>query len=249
MATKQLMAVFGALAFLGAFAVLAATVAAIVVAKLIGEERLSRWTANTSSWIFSGWGLARKLKLVGLVLLAGYWIVLLTASATSHEWSLAPGEEKYFCEIDCHLAYSVVGVEETKTIAGANQQRASGTFYVVTVRTRFDENTISPHRGNGPLTPSPRDVKLVDDQGREYAISSDAQSALENSLSSRSTPMTEPLRPGESYETPLVFDVPAGAAGLRLLITSPTEPLWLDRVLIGDEGSILHKKVYLRLAS
>jgi hypothetical protein len=249
MATKQLIAILGALAFLGTFAVLAATLAAAVAAKLIGEERLSRWTAATSNWLFSGWGFARKLALVGLVLLAGYGIVLLTASATSHEWSLAPGEEKYFCEIDCHLAYSVSGVTQMKTIAAANQQSASGTFYIVSVRTRFDEGTISPHRGDGPLFPSPREVKLVDDQGREYGIANEAQSALENSLGSRWTPMTQALRPAESYQTLLVFDIPAGASGLKLLITSPTEPSWLGRVLIGDEGSVFHKKVYLRLAS
>jgi hypothetical protein len=249
MAMKQLIAVFGALAFLGTVAVLAATLVAAVAVKLIGEERLSRWTAASSNWIFSGWGLARKLALVGLVLLAGYGVVLITASATSHEWSLAPGEEKYFCEIDCHLAYSVAGVDQMKTVPGANQQRANGTFYIVNVRTRFDEHTISPQRGNGPLFPSPREVKLVDDQGREYAIASEAQSSLENSLGSQWTPMTQALRPGESYQTPLVFDIPAGGAGLKLLITSPTEPSWLSRVLIGDEGSILHKKVYLRLAS
>jgi hypothetical protein len=249
MATKQLIAVFGALAFLGTFAVLATTLAAAVAAKVIGEERFSHWTAATSNWIFSGWGLARKLTLAGLVLFAGYGIVLLTASATSREWSLAPGEEKYFCEIDCHLAYSVVGVEQMKTTAGASQQVAGGTLYIVNVRTRFDEHTISANRGNGPLTPSPREVRLVDDQGREYALASEAQSTLENSLGSRWTPMTQPLRPGESYQTPLVFNIPAGASGLKLLITSPTEPSWLGRVLIGDEGSVLHKKVYLRLAS
>ena len=65
MATKQLIAIFGALAFLGTFAVLAATLAAIVAAKVIGEERLSRWTAATSNWIFGGWGLARKLASCG----------------------------------------------------------------------------------------------------------------------------------------------------------------------------------------
>lgn len=249
MASKQMFAVFGVLAFLGTFAVLAATFTAAVAAKVIGEERLSRWTAATSNWIFSGWGLARKLTLVGLVLLAGYGIVLLTASASSHEWSLAPGEEKYFCEIDCHLAYSVASVDQIKTVPGASRQIKGGTLYIVNVRTRFDEHTISPHRGDGPLFPSPREVKLVDDQGREYAVASEAQSTLENSLGSRWAPMTEALRPGESYQTPLVFDIPAGASGLKLLITSPTEPSWLGRVLIGDEGSILHKKVYLRLAS
>ncbi|HUJ29720.1 MAG TPA: DUF4352 domain-containing protein [Candidatus Acidoferrum sp.] len=250
MQAKQMMAVFGALAFLGTFAVLAATVAAVIVAKITGEERLSRWTSGISSWVFGGWGLARKLVLVGLVLVTGYGIVLVTSSAASHEWTLARGEEKYFCETDCHLAYSVVSVEQTKKVGdGANQETASGTFYVVNVRTRFDEHTISAHRGNGPLTPSPREVALVDGQGRKYAVAGAAQTALEASLGSYWTPLTQPLRPGESFVTPLVFDVPAGTQGLKLLISSPTEPSWIGRLLIGDEDSVLHKKVYLRLAS
>jgi hypothetical protein len=61
--------------------------------------------------------------------------------------------------------------------------------------------------------------------------------------------MTQPLRPGESYETLLVFDVPPAAHDLKLLVLSPTEPSWIGRALIGDEASILHKKVYLRLTS
>jgi hypothetical protein len=250
MATKQVVAVVGFLAFAGTFLTLAATVGAIVVTKLVREERLSRWTGARSSWIFSGRGFAGKLSLAGLILLGSYGTVLLLTSATSREWSLAPGEEKYFCEIDCHLAYSVAGVERTKTIGSdTNQATASGIFYIVNVRTRFDQYTISAHRGNGPLEPSPREVKLVDNEGREYAVSDAAQSALQNSLGSRWRPMTQPLRPGEFYLTPLVFDVPWAARDLRLLVLSPTQPSWIGRLIIGDEGSVFHKKIYLRLAS
>jgi hypothetical protein len=52
----------------------------------------------------------------GLVLLSGYLTVLLGVSLTSHEKLLAPGERKYFCEVDCHIAYSVVSVEETSAL-------------------------------------------------------------------------------------------------------------------------------------
>jgi hypothetical protein len=61
--------------------------------------------------------------------------------------------------------------------------------------------------------------------------------------------MTPPLRPGEFYVTPLVFDVPSAAHDFGLLVLSPTQPSWISRVVIGDEGSILHKKIYLRLTS
>jgi hypothetical protein len=250
MEAKQLLAVFGVLAFLGTFAALFVSGAAFLAVKLIGEGRLSRWAGSASSWLFGRWGLARKILFVAAILLVGYGVSLVGASTASHEWELAPGAEKYFCEIDCHLAYSIAGVEKSKSLgAGADQKTAGGMFYIVKLRTRFDEKTISPNRGNSPLTPSPRKVTLVDDQGREYSTSPEGQSALEASLHIEWKPMTQELRPGEAYSTPLAFDVSADARGLKLLVSSPTEPAWLGRILIGDEGSFFHKKVYLRVPS
>jgi hypothetical protein len=250
MALKQMIAVFGVLAFLGTFVALAATAFALVVARVIGERRLSDWVGTASEWLFARGGLARKIPLAAGVLVLGYSAVLVTASAMSRDWTIAPGEEKYFCEIDCHLAYSVTGVDRTKTIQTVpNQTASTGVFYILTVRTRFDERTISPHRGNGPLTPSPRVVMLLDEQGRSYSISSEGQQAMELSLGDRWTPLVEPLRPGESYATPLVFDLPASARPAKLLIRTAVEPAWLGRLLIGDEGSLFHKKVYLRVPS
>jgi hypothetical protein len=248
MEAKQLAAVFGFLAFAGTFLTLAAALASIVAVRLAGEERLADWTGHMSAWLFSGRGLAHKLGIAALILVAGYGTTLVAASLASREHILTAGEEKYFCEIDCHLAYSVVRVERTKILAASPQNAApAGDFYVVSLRTRFDERTISPHRGDSPLEPSPRLVTIVDSQGREYTVSRQGQQALENLLGARWTPLTRPLRPGESYVTQLVFDLPPSASGLKLLIASPTEPTWLGRVIIGDEDSILHKKVYLRL--
>ena len=49
---------------------------------------------------------------VALVGVAGlYAAALLASSALSRERVLHPQEKKYFCEIDCHLAYSVERVE------------------------------------------------------------------------------------------------------------------------------------------
>lgn len=250
MATKQLIAIFGALAFMGTFLLAVATGAALIVVKALGEERLSRWAGTASGWLFGGRGLTRKIIIAASIIFVGYGATLVGASTVSHRWELALGQEKYFCEIDCHLAYSIVGVEKAKTVGtGASQKIAAGMFYIVNVRTRFDEKTISPNRGDSPLTPSPRQVVLVDNQGHEYSISPEAQAALQSSLANKWTPMTEPLRPGDSYSTPLVFDLPLNVQGLSLLVASPTSPEWIGSFVIGDEGSILHKKVYLRIAS
>jgi|SRR5579872_3952309 len=158
---------------------------------------------------------------------AVYLALLVGFSASSHSTTLAIGQEKYFCEIDCHLAYSVADVKTSPD--------GGRTDYLVTLRTRFDERTISPSRPkDAPLMPSPREVQLVDDAGHEYAPVSSAGTAL----------MT-PLTPGESYQTELEFQVPKDAAGLRLLIR--TVPGWPDHFVIGDENSWLHKKTYFAL--
>jgi len=245
---KHLTAVFGFLAFAGTFLSLAALVASIIAIRLAGEDRLAGWFGRATAWLFAGRGLARKLAGVALVLVAGYGTTLLAASVASRERVLSATEEKYFCEIDCHLAYSIAGVERTRILAAnPTEPSAAGEFYVVSVRTRFDEHTISPHRGDSPLAPPPRIVTVVDAQGRSYAVSALGQQALENLLGPRWISPTTPLRPGESYVTHFVFDSPTGVTEPKLLIESPTSPAWIGRVVIGDEDSFFHKKVYLRL--
>ncbi len=53
--------------------------------------------------------------------------------------------------------------------------------------------------------------------------------------------MAQPLQPGESYTTDLVFDVPKQARGLRLLLLEDDPE---TRFVIGHENSLLHKKIY-----
>jgi hypothetical protein len=239
MELKQLTAVFGILAFLGTFVAVALSAAAIVALRIAGEDRVARWTDSATAWCFGGRGIARKIALVIAILLVGYASVVLGASVVSREQTLGGDQEKYFCEIDCHLAYSVAGMERGAPPSGAAESAAHGTLYTVAVRTRFDEHTISPHCGDSPLTPPPRVIAIVDDQGRIYPALEEGQQAS----------LTRPLRPGESHITKLNFGLPSDARGLRLLITSSTEPGWLGRVIIGDEDSIFHNKIYLRLSS
>jgi hypothetical protein len=155
---------------------------------------------------------------------------------------LPAGGWKYFCEIDCHIAYSLVGSQTTAVLGQEIQQvYAHGEFVVVRVRTWFDERTISAHRGNGPLTPNPRKVILVDDGGDKFAPSPEGQRAIAH-LPDNSTSLAQPLRPGQSYTTDFVFDVRRDARGLRLLITEDDPE---TRLVIGHENSLLHKKIYL----
>ena len=177
---------------------------------------------------------------------AAYTGILLADSVVSPEYVLARGEHKYFCEVDCHLAYSVEDVSAAKMLGPELQQRtAAGRYVIVRVKTWFDERTISPHRGNAPLTPSPRRIVLADTGGREFALSPEGQAAFEQ-MRGRTLPLTTPLRPGESYFTDLVFDIPGDARNLRLLITDTDG---LGAALVGHENSPLHKKVWFQLGA
>jgi hypothetical protein len=171
-----------------------------------------------------------RICLVTVASGAAVYIALLIAfSLASRPHILARSQEKYFCEIDCHLAYSLLDVKTEPSV--------SSTRYQVTIRTRFDETTTSPSRPkDAPLTPSPRTVLLIDAAGHRYAPTATA-----------GTPLLTPLKPSDSYATQLTFDLPptTNPDSLRLLIT--TTPAWPDHIVIGDENSLLHQKPYFAL--
>ena len=191
---------------------------------------------------FYGW-IARKPRRAGqalgaAVIIGGLYITLLVGAAlASRERTLGPAEWKYFCEVDCHIAYSVTNVRQAKTIGeGGAAKTALGTFYLVTIRTRFDEATIGPQRGKGVLYANPREVYALDEQGHIYTPLTPDLAEL----------LRKPLRPGESYDTQALFDLPSDVREPRLFIKNAG---WENYLLIGHENSPLHKKAYFALRS
>lgn len=224
---------------LGALALLGTGFVLLVVGLALGYSIISKKSGLT------------KLTLLAMALVAGLYLsVLLIFSFASSEKVLARGEEKHFCEIDCHLAYSVTDVQEPKALAEVTHQAVApreadiaGLFRVVTIKTRFDETTISAHRGNGLLYPNSRVVSVLDESGNEYFPSPAAQRVLENAHAA-GTAMTVPLRPGESYSTTLVFDLPPNIRKPTLLIREGES---ITRLVIGHENSFLHKKTRFQI--
>lgn len=215
------------LAFLGAALLLAATLAGALFGALSKRTRLAVGSACAAA-----------------VVAGVYALVWGSAVLASHEEILAPGETKVFCEIDCHLAYSVSRVERMTSLGAAGPAPASGSFLVVTVKTWFDPSTISPRRPlDVPLWPSPRDIYLRDRNCERYHPLPSAAATLA-AAGRTNTPITEPLRPGESYETILVFDVAADAPEPRLFIGNiPAESAFL----IGHESAPFAKKAWFSL--
>lgn len=184
--------------------------------------------------------LTRFAVLIAGVICGAYLLLMLGFSAGSSAQILARGQEKHFCELDCHLAYSVQDVQRVKTIGNTS---AGGTFLVVTIKTRFDETTIGPARGNSPLSPNSRVLTVVEAQRHTYSPSPEGQRALMDS-NGEGTPITAPLRPGESYTSVFVFDVPDGIISSVLLIS---EADWITHLIIGHENSLAHKKTSLQI--
>jgi hypothetical protein len=199
---------FALLGFLGAVLGGGALAVAYVVARVAGRTPL-----------------AKGVLLVGGVGAGAYVLLFALASVTSHNRVLAPGEEKHICEIDCHLAYSVMGAKTEPNPAG-------GARYIVTVKVRFDEETISSRRPkDAPLSPNSRYVALLDSAGNYYPGSTD-------SLKRR-------LIPGESYTTDIAFDLPAAMTNVQLVLRSAD---FETRFVIGHENSVGHGKTTFALA-
>jgi hypothetical protein len=217
----------GILCFLLALLAAVAGTAILAVAVLFKKYEVARWVA----WAGVGSG-------------AFYAAMLLVVSVKAPAHVLAVGQEKHFCEVDCHLAYAVTGVTTAKALGPQGGQRAAhGTYYVVTLRVRFDETTISAHRGDSPLWPNPRWVQVVDADGRAYLLTPEGQAAWEAGHGV-APGLDRPLRPGQSYATTLVFDLPEGIRDPQLSLTSPD---FSTAFVIGNENSFFHRKATFRL--
>ncbi len=187
------------------------------------------------------WEPARRIVIVLIAISFLYGAIVLAVSVGSSERTLRAGERKYFCEADCHLAYSVTSVQTARMLgSGEKQVTTAGTFYVVTLQTYFDEDTISAKRGNGLLHPNLRTIRMLDDAGQSYVPSVDGLKALD-APAAKMVPLDQALQPGEKYETTLVFDLPQNARNPKVWLTDPLPVNWM---LIGHENSIFHKKVY-----
>ncbi len=173
------------------------------------------------------------------LLAASYLVMLIGVSLASEERVLGLNQPKRFCGayLDCHRIVSVVGLERHGTLGS---ERADGIFYIVTLRFTSDAVVATTHSGIVTAT-------VRDDDGRRYRRATHAEGMLDPEGGSVGIADT-PLRPGESHATRIVFDVPADARNLRLLVT---DGHWIARLtelfLIGDEDSFLHAKTTFAL--
>lgn len=186
--------------------------------------------------LLPGWGYARgRTVMRGLMILAAgvYLGSLLTVSLTSKERVLPRGADLHFCGfyLDCHMAMAVDSVVRTPSLG---EVRARGEFYVVALRVSSDAIRATLQLGNP-------EFQVLDASGRRHGRSADGEQAL-SKLTGAAPALVQPVAPGGSYHTEVVFDLPADIQNPRLLIRDVGGPdLVLEGLLIGDEDSFLHK--------
>lgn len=226
--TQQQLTFLSVAAFFGTVLLLAGCLLSFVISAIAGARRIATLAASAV-----------------LTIAIGYSAILLVFSLLSREIILPLGAEKYFCELDCHIANSIASARLISTPDPELSTPLQNQLILVQVQTWFDPSTISEHRGNAPLTPNPRTIFLQDFLGRRLETSPRQERVL-SMLHLDSTPMRTPLRPGESYFSYFVFETPAGTRGIRLGLqaNAPEETLLWD-----NELSPLHKKTYFDLFS
>jgi hypothetical protein len=195
---------------LGTAASVLLAVVATVVLVLLNRVRIARLTAVSGASVF------------GL-----YAALLLTMSVSSRTTTLPPGQLKFFCEIDCHVAFDL-----------SSEPVRAGDTVRLTLRERFRRETISDRRGDAPLSPGTRIIALVSESGEMFAPIE--MRPLD------SAPLFSPMRPGEIHRAELRFAVPSDVV-LRGLLVETSEPF--AKLLIGHERSPLHGKVLLDLSA
>lgn len=187
--------------------------------------------------------LFRRAVMLGAALVGTYAVALIGGGLASREQVLPAGTEKVFCELDCHLAHVVTSLSGPLDGTTSRQGDHATRTWVVTIQTRFDPTTISSRRPlDLALAPAPRRVALVGSDGRRYEA--DRPTSAPADRNEDSGLLDRPLKPGESYQTALRFELPAGVTPTRLYLTDdiPISPL-----LIGHERSPWHAAVYLAL--
>jgi hypothetical protein len=197
----------------------------------IGGLGLSFFLLIIAVWAKQVW-LSKFVLGAGAVWLVFYTTTLLGVSLASHEKTLRLNETKAFCGfyLDCHMHASVSDVRTAKQIG---DKTAQGVFYIVTIK-------ISSDARRAAIGLHDPQFEVIDEQRRIFE-------PIEASNVS-GNPFERKVPAGGSFEEEIVFDLPTDIKNPRLDIA---EGIGIDKViesvLIGDEDSILHKRVLFNL--
>jgi hypothetical protein len=161
---------------------------------------------------------AKKILLILLSIALSYFAILLAFSLTSISTILPMGEDKCFDE------WCAAVIRSTKQVS------QSTTVYYVTMR-------ISNHGRGRAQKPDHPEIYVVDEMGHRYDESLKEKEVFEKQFGAQ-RPIDSRIEAQSQFESVMVFSVPLGHTA-RVVITEGGFPTPL---IIGDEGSFLHKK-------
>lgn len=194
------------------------------------QRRQYRSALTTAKWL--------------LVWVVAYFVVLLTVSLASQERMAGGGEEVRFCGIwgECNLTASVLQVDRRKMLASLRRElMADGNYYLVTVK-------VTSYVPNPDLRPQNLTGYIVDADGGRYARFEHGEREFLRNLGGDNPYELTTGPSGGSYKRVMIFDLPTDVRNPTLVLQHGS---WLDRFvelfLIGDEGSLFHKRTKLLL--
>lgn len=175
---------------------------------------------------------ARKLRRLCLFL-AVYLAAVAIVGLASPQKTLDMNENECFDDV----CFAATNADILRAVGNPPQAAAAGdVFYLVTVR-------VSSRARARVQRAKDAAVELVDSQRRRYSPSAAGQAAYEAAIGPAS-PLSGAVAPGESFSSVRVFEGPANAGPMALVVIHGAWPEWF---IIGDSMSLFHKPTIIRL--
>ncbi len=156
-----------------------------------------------------------------------YTLALVGVSAVSPQRALTMGQQRCFDDWCIAVAHAT---RQPTVGEGAASVTAHGSFLVVTLQATSQAKRVSQREFLDQ-------VYLLDGMGRRYDVSTAGQRALDAAGQS-GQPLDSLLAPSGSFTHSTVFDTPADASQLALVVTHGAFP---GAVIIGDDQSLFHR--------
>ncbi|HZC07113.1 MAG TPA: DUF4352 domain-containing protein [Ktedonobacterales bacterium] len=200
-----------------------ATVAICASALVVGALALALGHWTTARAVFLGLGAYALI----------YTLALVGVGALSPQRTLPLGQAR--CYDDWCVAVAHTASQATVG-AGTTTATARGRFLIVTLQVSSHAKRVSQREHIASLY-------LLDDAGHRYDVAPAGQRALDAS-GQAGQPLDSLVGPGASFTHTLVFDIPADATHLGLVITHSAFP---GALIIGDEQSVFHRPTLMLL--
>ncbi|MFI5276102.1 MAG: DUF4352 domain-containing protein [Ktedonobacterales bacterium] len=179
------------------------------------------------------WVMARAILLgLGCYLLL-YALGVVAVSAFTPQRVIPTGQTQCFDDWCIAVAN---GAQSPTLHVGAQTVTAQGRFLVVTLQVTSTAKRVSQREQIAQ-------VYLVDGAGRRYDTSAVGQSALDAAGLSGPA-LDSSIGPGDAFTHTVVFDIPAEATGLSIVVAHSAFP---GVVVIGDDQSFLHHPTLMQV--